>query len=107
MYLDYSTYQMLTLDAMPENEFEFYEPDAETYLDQWTHDRIRSLDTVPASVERVMARLVDGIKELNGDQVVSYSNGVDSWSFVKQDDVANLYSMAVRILPVELVSACV
>lgn len=107
MYLDYSTYQTLTLTAMTEHEFDFYEPDAETYLDQWTQNRVRSLETIPASVQRVMARLVDGIKNMDGEQVTSYSNGVDSWAFAKQDELKKLYSMAVVILPVELVSACV
>jgi hypothetical protein len=107
MYLDYVTYQGLTLDAMSEQEFDYYEPDAETYLDNWTQNRVRSLETIPASVQRVMARLVDGIKVMDGEQVTSYSNGVDSWAFAREDDIAKLYSMAVRILPVELVSACV
>lgn len=92
---------------MTEREFDFYEPDAETYLDQWTQNRVRSLETIPASVQRVMARLVNGIKDMSGEQVTSYSNGVDSWAFAKQDELKKLYSMAVVILPVELVSACV
>lgn len=107
MYLDYATYQTLTLNAMPELEFNFYEPNAETYLDQWTQNRVRLLETIPASVQQVMAYLVDGIKGLDGEQVKSYSNGVDSWTFSDKDEIAKLYSMAVRILPIELISACV
>lgn len=107
MYLDYATYQTMSLSPVSASDFAILEPEAETYVDDWTYGRARLLVSHTEAVQRVVAKVVDGLKSITGEQVSSYSNGTDSWSFVKptnEQQITRLHSMALRLLPLDLVS---
>lgn len=127
MYLDWVTYQTMTLDPVTYPQFNVLEPDAEIMLNDWTLDRLKAYDEadMPDEVKRLMANLVNGLYSmyqgskqlLNGESVKSYSNGVSSWSFdtpfsgsvqdYEAKAKAAMYDLTVQYLPVELISRVV
>lgn len=128
MYVTYEEYRELG-GALDEKSFAAAEPRAEMLLDDWTLNRLKS-ERVVADLEQMgeyqkvkvaMAWLTDqmqGIEKArkakaDGAEVTSFNNGVNSFSFgggSSSDATAaesSAYHEVVRILPVELVSACV
>ena len=128
MYVTYGEYGELggTLD---EKSFAVAEPRAEMLLDGWTLNRLKS-ERVVADLEQTgeyrkvkvaMAWLVDRMQGIErareakseGTEVTSFSNGVNSFSFgggasgEATAAEASAYREVCRMLPVELVSACV
>ena len=101
-YLDYNEYAMLNADAMSQQEFNLFEYDAETWIDEWTLtvDGVQKLrvafptDEADAmAVKRCMIALVKACKDMadyealsvagqNG-VVASVSSGTESMSFVR------------------------
>lgn len=115
MYLDYQTYLSLG-GTLPVESFTPREAWAEAQLDNWTLNRLQSVDWSGWStkVALVMKRLVDdsdSIMEAEGGSPVShFSNGRDSFTFAEPLMNAPLhacYGYAVDVLPVEIMSACV
>lgn len=128
MYVTYEEYSELggTLD---EKSFAVAEPRAEMLLDSWTLNRLKSERVVDdleqmgeyQKVKVAMAWLVDqmqGIEKARkakseGTEVTSFNNGVNSFSFgggassEATAAEASAYHEVCRMLPVELVSACV
>lgn len=128
MYVTYEEYGGLggTLD---EKSFAAAEPRAEMLLDGWTLNRLKS-ERVVADLERTggyrkvkvaTAWLVDQVQGIErarkarseGTEVTSFDNGVNSFSFgggasgEATAAEASAYREVCRMLPVELVSACV
>lgn len=128
MYLTFGEYRELG-GALDEKSFAVAEPRAEMLLDGWTLNRLKS-ERVVADLEQMgeyrkvkvaMAWLVDqmqGIEKARkakseGTEVTSFNNGVNSFSFgggapgEATAAEASAYHEVCRMLPVELVSACV
>lgn len=128
MYVTYEEYRELG-GALDEKSFAAAEPRAEMLLDGWTLNRLKS-ERVVADLEQMgeykkvkvaMAWLVDqmqGIEKARkakseGTEVTSFNNGVNSFSFgggassEATAAEASAYHEVCRMLPVELVSACV
>ena len=128
MYVTYEEYRELG-GSLDEKSFAAAEPRAEMLLDGWTLNRLKS-ERVVADLEQMgeyqkvkvaMAWLVDqmqGIEKARkakseGTEVTSFNNGVNSFSFgggASSEATAaevSAYHEVCRMLPVELVSACV
>lgn len=128
MYLTFEEYGGLG-GALDEKDFAAAEPRAEMLLDGWTLDRLKS-ERVVADLEQTggyrkvkvaMAWLVDRMQGIErarkakseGTEVTSFNNGVNSFSFgggapgEATAAEASAYHEVCRMLPVELVSACV
>lgn len=128
MYISYEEYKQGG-GKLTEDEFNVQEPRAEMLLDNWTLNRLKS-ERVVADLEQMgeyqkvkvaMAWLVDqmqGIEKARkakseGTEVTSFNNGVNSFSFgggassEATAAEASAYHEVCRMLPVELVSACV
>lgn len=128
MYVTYEEYQQAG-GNLTEAEFDVQEPRAEIMLDGWTLNRLKEhsvVDDLKAtgdwrSVVIAMSWLTDqmqGIEKArkakaDGAEVTSFNNGVNSFSFGagsssdSTDAESSAYHEVVRILPVDLVSACV
>ena len=128
MYVTYEEYQQAG-GKLTEAEFDVQEPMAEIMLDGWTLNRLKEQSVVDdlkttgdwLSVVVALSWLTDqmqGIEKArkakaDGAEVTSFNNGVNSFSFgggSSSDSTAaesSAYHEVVRILPVELVSACV
>lgn len=128
MYVTYEEYRELG-GSLDEKSFAAAEPRAEMLLDGWTLNRLKSERAVAdleqmggyRKVKVAMAWLVDqmqGIEEARkakseGTEVTSFNNGVNSFSFgggassEATAAEASAYHEVCRMLPVELVSACV
>lgn len=128
MYVTYGEYRGLggTLD---EKSFAAAEPRAEMLLDGWTLNRLKSGRVVAdleqageyRKVRAATAWLVDQVQGIErarrarseGTEVTSFNNGVNSFSFgggapggtTAAEESA--YREVCRMLPVELVGACV
>lgn len=128
MYLTFEEYGELG-GSLDEKSFAVAEPRAEMLLDSWTLNRLKSERVVDdleqigeyQKVKVAMAWLVDqmqGIEKARkakseGTEVTSFNNGVNSFSFgggassEATAAEASAYHEVCRMLPVELVSACV
>lgn len=128
MYVTYEEYQQAG-GNLTEAEFDVQEPRAEIMLDGWTLNRLKEQSVVDdlkstgdwRSVVIALSWLTDqmqGIEKArkakaDGAEVTSFNNGVNSFSFgggSSEDSTAaesSAYHEVVRMLPVELVSACV
>lgn len=128
MYISYEEYQQGG-GKLTEEEFNVQEPRAEIMLDGWTLNRLKSERVVEDlkqtgewwKVTVVMGWLTDqmqGIEKARkakseGTEVTSFNNGVNSFSFgggassEATAAEASAYHEVCRMLPVELVSACV
>lgn len=128
MYVTYEEYQKAG-GKLTEAEFDVQEPRAEIMLDGWTLNRLKEQSVVDdlkatgdwRSVVIALSWLTDqmqGIEKArkakaDGAEVTSFNNGVNSFSFgggSSSETTAaesSAYHDVVRILPVELVSACV
>lgn len=116
MYLDFETYRDMggKLDA---ERFAEAEPFAEDIINMWTLGRMRdgiSWDRWRPEVNRCMLLLVDSAEAIregdSGRDLTSYSNGQDSFGFEAGQGNAAMEAArqaCLRILPVQLVSACV
>lgn len=127
-YISYEEYK-LGGGKLAEDEFNVQEPRAEIMLDGWTLNRLKSERVVEdlkqagdwRKVTVVMGWLTDqmqGIEKARkakseGTEVTSFNNGVNSFSFgggASSEETAaeaSAYHEVCRMLPVELVSACV
>lgn len=126
--MTYEEYRALG-GVLDEKSFAAAEPRAEMLLDGWTLNRLKS-ERVVADLDQMgeyqkvkvaMAWLVDqmqGIEKARkakseGTEVTSFNNGVNSFSFgggassEATAAEASAYHEVSRMLPVELVSACV
>lgn len=127
-YVAYAEYKELG-GTLTEEEFNAQEPRAEIMFDGWTLNRLKSERVVEdlkqagdwRKVTVAMCWLTDqmqGIEKARkakseGAEVTSFNNGVNSFSFggVATSEAtaaeASAYHEVCRMLPVELVSACV
>ena len=128
-YISFDEYQTHGGTPMSESMFESYEPKAEAYLDHWTLSRLKSADVredlkARGEWDGVLTALswligqMEGIESAravraSGQEVTSFSNGVNSFSFGGSSASAvtaaesGAYREVCRMLPVDLVSACV
>lgn len=128
MYVTYGEYQQAG-GKLTEAEFDVQEPRAEIMLDGWTLNRLKEQSVVDdlkaigdwRSVVIALSWLTDQMQGIenarkakaDGAEVTSFNNGVNSFSFgggSSSDTTAaesSAYHEVVRMLPVELVSACV
>lgn len=129
MYLDYETYKAMG-GTLAEADFTAQESYAGLLLDHWTLNRLKSpqvIDYLKAqglyeSVGRAMYALVGYVPSIqsarssyaSGSEVTSFNNGVNSFSFggaTGSDSITTAeraaYSDVCRLLPVDLISACV
>lgn len=126
--LGYDTYRAKG-GELDEQAFAKIEPRMEVYLNGWTLNRLKSAEVVAdlkdrdmwGEVETCAVWLTDrmqGIEDAraakaNGQEVTSFNNGVNSFSFGGSSDSTataaeqSAYREICRMLPVELVSACV
>lgn len=125
--LDYETYVELG-GTLEEEEFERLEPRMESYLSSWTLGRSGDPEAVAlceelggwGDVQRCAAWLVDQVQGIDdaraakarGEQVTSFNNGASSFSFAAQSGTSTAAeetarAEALRMLPVEMCSACV
>lgn len=117
-YTDYQTYAALG-GQLGEDAFDAALPWARSWLDALTLGRLRA--GVPQAwsneVELAMVALVDATPAVRAEQagqvVTSFSNGQDSFGFASSaaeaggsPTYASVADYVVRLLPVELVSAC-
>lgn len=128
MYVTYGEYQQAG-GKLTEAEFDVQEPRAEIMLDGWTLNRLKEQSVVDdlkeigdwRSVVIALSWLTDQMQGIenarkakaDGAEVTSFNNGVNSFSFgggSSSETTAaesSAYHEVVRMLPVELVSACV
>lgn len=128
MYVTYGEYQQAG-GKLTEAEFDVQEPRAEIMLDGWTLNRLKEQSVVDdlkaigdwRSVVIALSWLTDQMQSIenarkakaDGAEVTSFNNGVNSFSFgggassETTDAESSAYHEVVRMLPVELVSACV
>ncbi len=113
-----------------EASFARWEPRAEIYLDHWTLSRMKSADVIAElkefgewdAVLTALAWLTDQMEGIesarkakaSGQEVTSFNNGVNSFSFGGGSSASTVtaaesgaYAEVCRMLPVDLVSACV
>lgn len=116
MYLDYTTYAALSADPIAEEDFTSSEAWAAAVLDNWTLNRLETVNWSPWSgkVAVVMTRLIDSRGAIlagdAGAALDSFSNGVDTYHFADptvNPELKGCYEYAADLLPVELMSACV
>lgn len=127
-YLDYETYRAHG-GSLDEGGFAKWEPRAEILFDQWTLNRMQSAEVVAdlkqlGSYDKALTALAwlidqcEGIESADtakakGEEVVSFNNGVNSFSFGGTSTGTETAAEAVaerrvlQMLPVELCSACV
>lgn len=128
MYITFDEYKQAG-GKLTEAEFDATEPKAEYLLDDWTLNRLKTqsvIDDLKAmgdwkSVVVALSWLTDQVPSIEkafkakaeGAEVTSFNNGVNSFSFgggsssetTSAED--SVYHEVCRMLPVELVSACV
>lgn len=117
-YIDFETYAAYG-GQLAQGDFDAALPWARSWLDAITLGRLRN--GVPSAwateVELAMVALVDATPTVRAEQagqvVSSFSNGQDSFGFVTaaaeagmSPTYASVADYVVRLLPVELVSAC-
>lgn len=127
-YLEYETYRAHG-GTLNEEGFSKWEPRAEILFDSWTLNRMQSAKVVAdlkqlGSYDKTLTALswltdqCEGIDSANaakakGQEVKSFNNGVNSFSFgdsaesVETAAEAVAFRQVVKMLPVELCSACV
>lgn len=93
------------------SDFTNLEIKARRKLDYFTQNRLQTATTIISEVKELMTEFINRMKNapLNGN-VTSYSNGIESFGFGKnQTDAFNseLYQLALEYLPIELISAYV
>ncbi len=104
MYLDYARYTELggsvSFGAFPSLELR-----AESLLDEWCSGRLHSYDHNERA-EIALFLIVEFLKDESGEQVTSFSNGVNSFSFAPKTR-SDLYNHVMEVLPIELISLAV
>lgn len=114
-YLSYQDYKELGGD-LPEDVFTKLERKAQRYLDSFTFDRIKKLTVIPDEVREVLTEYIsrintyNGQRQLNGDLVTQYSNGVEQFSYKTQDESGfktELSQLAIDWLPTYLTNRLV
>ena len=127
-YISFDEYQTHG-GTLGEDAFAKWEPRAELYLDQWTLNRLKNADVIADlkalgewdAVLTALAWLTDQMEGIesaraaksSGQEVTSFNNGVNSFSFGGSSASAvtaaesGAYREVCRMLPVDLVSACV
>lgn len=109
MYLTYEKY-VSRGGTLSESVFNYIEGKAERKLDYYTHYRIKELEDIPPEVEDVIFEFIMFLdkNEATANNLSSYSNGIESFSFKENvDPFVNLYSIAREYLDISLISAVV
>lgn len=109
-YLTFSDYVEFG-GTLSESVFNSLEKEAEYELNFMTQNRLKTATIIIDDVKLVMTKFVNMLNEkpnwLNGSYT-SYGNGIESMSTIKTPnelfDIA-LYKIAVKYLPIELISA--
>ena len=107
MYLSYDDYVNFG-GNLDESKFLMYEKKAETKLDYYTQNRIKSLDVIIDEVKTCVFEFICYLLDnsTNDSNLTSYSNGVESFSFnTNVDPYAELYRIALEILPINLITS--
>lgn len=101
-YITYSEYKELG-GALTEADFDKQLFKAQKILDSFTYDRIPQLLEIPIEVKQVVALFIDSPALLEmSDNISSYSNGVESFSYGEGLASAinkGLYSIVLSFLP--------
>ena len=128
-YISFDEYQTHG-GTLAESEFAKWEPRAEIYFDNWTLSRMKSADVIADlkafgewdSVLTALSWLTDQMEGIesaraakaSGQEVTSFNNGVNSFSFGGGSGASTVtaaesgaYAEVCRMLPVDLMSACV
>lgn len=109
-YLTYNEYTTLGGKLVSESAFPRIERKAEAKLDFFTQNRLKELEEVPDEVKSLMVEFVDKLSVAVNGNITSYSNGIESFSFDKnQVDAMNdeLCDMAIEYLPTKYISGTV
>ena len=109
-YLSFQEYVELG-GTVSESAFPNLLKQAQRKLDNFTHDRIKKLTTIPAEVKELLTLYIDKISSGGkGDNLASYSNGTESFSYrdkTPEEVEQEYYRMAVVYLPIDLISQVV
>ena len=108
MYLTYEEYTQFG-GEVAETDFPNLERKAERKLDSFTQDRVKTATIVIDEVKELLTEFVNMLNLANksGNQVSSYSNGVESFGYeIESSDNLNqkMFSLAVEYLPLTLIS---
>lgn len=107
-YLTFTEYQQYG-GKTDESDFTRLERKARRKLDYFTQNRLVNATVIPDEAKECMTEFIDSMKDMDGEEVSSFSNGNVSVSF-KQDertDDEKLWDIAVEYLPMELISMAV
>lgn len=112
MYITYAEYQSLGGSVVDSSAFSRFERKARRKLDYFTQDRLKDITEQSDEVKEVMLEFVDKLSIYEGSSSIikSYSNGVENIGYADNSTQmleSELYSIAVEILPIEYISACV
>ena len=108
-YLTFSEYNEYGGTATEES-FANLERTARHKLDYFTQDRLQTYTTIPEIVKEVMTEFINKLStnSTNNDTIKSYSNGIESFSYVNKTDMqlmSELHDIAIEWLPIELISS--
>lgn len=107
-YLTYMEYTQYGGKA-EESSFTALERKARKKLDYFTQERLVNETVIPDSVKECMTELIDTLKENEGEEVSSFSNGNVSVTFKTDEKTLEdkLWDIAVTYLPIELITMAV
>ena len=109
-YITYTEYQEQG-GTLSEIIFDSLEKDAEYELNYMTQDRLKTATIIIDDVKYVMTKFINMLNEKPNWLVggyISYGNGIENMSMDKSpNELFNgmLYEIAVKYLPIELISA--
>lgn len=106
MYIDYEYYQ-LNGGIVDISTFPILYKKAKYKLDYYTQNRIKQLNEITVEIKDCMVEMINKISTMQGDKVSSFSNDGVSVSLVVNDEEAELYQLAVEMLPISLISAVI
>lgn len=114
MYVDYLTYQRFTHNPLVEDEYNVAAAYADAFIDNLTLGRVGKAvskgEDLPEVVQMVYSKIIELTEDLMdpSDDISSFSNGVDSYTFNASKSVQEkAAAIAAQLLPVEWCSACV
>lgn len=121
MYVTYEQYQELSNSKITEEEYSQLAPIADLVTDDWTLERVgkavKNDEELPNSVITLYCGIIDTLPSIikasrsEGVTVSSFSNGIDSYSFVTdktvQDELMNSVGWMLDLLPIEWCSRAV
>lgn len=120
MFVSYEDYKALTVfTPATQADYERMAPIADLVIDHWTLGRVGRAsangEALPDAVKVLYASIVESLPSVmseakGGERVASFSNGVDSYTFVNEavdKRLKDQIGWLLDLLPVEWVSACV